>query len=67
VIGDVLRGFERAFVFELGRDAGSSESVVADPCLDAGDRRAALNHGVGVLLPHFVLSQLTSLASRRGE
>jgi len=51
MIGDVLRGLKRAFVFEICGDAGGAESVIANPGLDAGAGRAALNHPVGVLLP----------------
>ena len=65
MIGDVLRGLKRALVFQIRRDAGGAEGVIADPGLDAGIGRAALNHPVGVLLPHRVADQFTGFADRR--
>ena len=59
--------FELAVVFEIGGDAGRAESVVADAGLDAGGGRAALNHGIGVLLPDFIFGKRASLAGRRAE
>jgi hypothetical protein len=35
---------ERAFVLEIGGDAGRLKGVVADPGFEAGDPGAALNH-----------------------
>ncbi len=57
MIGDVLCSFKRSFIFEIGGDAGRAGSVIADFGLDAGVGRAALNHGIGVLQPHFVLGE----------
>ena len=37
--------------------AGSTEVMVPDPDLDTGGGRAALNHPVGVLLPHRLAPQ----------
>ena len=42
MVGDVLRGFERALVLQVGGDACCAEGVVSDPGLDAGVGRAAL-------------------------
>jgi hypothetical protein len=39
-------------IFEVGGDAGRAERVVADSGLDARVRSPALDHPVGVLLPH---------------
>jgi hypothetical protein len=48
MVGDVLRGFERALVLQVGGDACCAEGVVSDPGLDAGVGRAALNYpGLG--------------------
>ena len=57
--------FERALVFQVGGDAGRAEGVIADAGLDAGVSRAALNHAVGVLLPHGVARKFAGLAGRR--
>src|ERR1017187_1385693 len=57
--------FELSVVLQVGGDAGGAESVIADPGLDTGDTGAALNHPVGVLLPHRLL--LTGLAARRSK
>lgn len=46
MVGDVLRGFERALVLQVGGDAGRPEGVVADPGLDAG--AAALAQSIRV-------------------
>ena len=40
MVGDVLRGFERALVLQVGGDACCAEGVVSDPGLDAGVGRA---------------------------
>jgi hypothetical protein len=40
--------FERASVFEISRDPGCSEGVVADLGLNPGRRRTATNHGIRV-------------------
>ena len=66
VVGDVLCGLKRSFVFEIG-DAGRAESVVADLGFDSSVRRAVLNHDISVLLPHFVLDEFTGLAGRRAN
>jgi len=60
VIGDVLRGLKRALVFQIRRDAGGAEGMVADPGLDAGVESSA-----GVLLPHGVAREFAGLAGRR--
>ena len=39
VVGDVLRGFERALVLQVPGDAGRPEGMVPDPRLDAGAAR----------------------------
>ena len=67
MIGDVLSGLERAFVFEVGSDAGGAEGVIADPGFDPGRSGAALDHAVGVLLPHGVVGERAGLAGRRAE
>ena len=61
VVGDVLRGFERAVVFQVRGYASSAEGVVPDPRLDAGAARAPLDHAVGVLLPHCLAGERASL------
>lgn len=65
VVGDVLRGFQRAAVLQVRGDAGSAKRVVSDPRLDAGVGRPALDHPVGVLLPHRLL--LAGLAAGRAK
>ena len=67
MIGDLLRGPERALVLEVGGDAGGAEGVMADPGLDAGVPGAALNHAIGVLLLYGVAGKRTSLAGRRAK
>lgn len=67
MIGDVLRGLGRVLVFEIGGDAGGAKGMVADPRLDAGVPGAALNHPIGVLLPHGVFGERAGLASRYAE
>jgi hypothetical protein len=67
VIGYVLRGLKRSFIFEIGGDAGCTEGMIADSGLDADVGRAALNHAVGVLLPHRVARKLAGLADGRAE
>jgi hypothetical protein len=47
VVGDVLRGFERALVLQVRGDAGRPEGMVSDPRLDAGAARPPLDHPVG--------------------
>ena len=42
VIGNLLRDFERAAVFEVRGDAGGAERVVADLRFDAGSGRSPL-------------------------
>jgi hypothetical protein len=67
MIGDVLRGLKRAFVFEVSRDAGRAEGVIADLGLDAGVGCAALNHAVGILLVHGITRERASLPDGRAE
>jgi hypothetical protein len=42
VIGDELRGFERALVFQVSSDAGGAEGVIADRGGNAGFLRGAI-------------------------
>src|SRR5260370_32820554 len=49
----------------IRRNAGRAESVIADPRLEADGARAALDHAVSVLLPHFLL--LAGLAAGCAE
>jgi hypothetical protein len=63
VVGDRLRVFERALVLEVGGNSRRTERVVADPGLDARVCGPALNHPVGVLLPHRL--RLAGLAAGR--
>ena len=63
VIGDLLRGFECAVVFEVRGDTSRAEGVVANARLDASAGRAVLNHAVGVLLPHVVARKFAGPAS----
>ena len=58
--GEVLGMFERAFVLEIGGDAGRAEDVITDPGLDTGVGRAPLNYAVSILLPRGVSRELTS-------
>src|SRR5215472_6012337 len=67
VVGEVLRMFERAVVFQVRCNAGCAEGVIADPGLDTGVGRAPLNHPVGVLLPHRIAREFAGLAGRRAE
>jgi hypothetical protein len=47
VIGDLMRGLERAVIFQISRDGIGAEGVPADPGLDASGGRPALNYPVG--------------------
>ena len=67
MVGDVLRGFQRALVLQVRGDAGRPEGVVPDPGLDAGAARPPLDHPVGVLLPHGLAGERSGLACRRLE
>jgi hypothetical protein len=67
MVGDMLRDFELAVVFQVGGDAGRAKGMVSDPGLDAGGGSAALNHPVGVLLPHGVAGESAGLARGRAE
>ena len=67
VVGDVLRGFERALVLQVGGNTGRPERMVSDPGLDAGAARPPLDHAVGVLLPQGLAGERARLAHRRLE
>ena len=55
VRGHDLRVLQSAAGLKIGRDAGSAESVAADPNSRAEISRAALNHAPGVnAVHHFV-------------
>jgi hypothetical protein len=53
--------------FRYAVDSGRAKGVVADPCLDAGDLGAPLNHSVGVLLLHSAAGKRAGLTGRRPE
>jgi len=55
VVGDLLRSFQLAAVLHVGSDASGTESVIADFRFDLRGLGPALNHPVGVLLPHPVI------------
>ena len=67
MVGDVLRGFERALVLQVGGNAGRPERMVSDPGFDAGAARPPLDHAVGVLLPQGLAGEHARLAHRRLE
>ena len=67
MVGEVLRHFELAAVLQVRGNAGRAEGMVADPGLEAGGPRAALDHAIGVLLPQGVLGERAGLAGRRPE
>ena len=52
MVGDRLRVLQQALVFQVGGDPGRAKGMIADPGLDAGGGGAALDHPVGILLPH---------------
>jgi hypothetical protein len=67
VVSHGLSVFELAAVLEIGGDARCAEGVIADLSFDAGRSGAALDHAVGVLLPHGVVGERAGLAGRRAE
>jgi hypothetical protein len=46
---------QRTSIFQIGGDAGRTERVIADPRFEVNRGRAALDHTIGVLLPHSLL------------
>jgi hypothetical protein len=67
VFGDVLRDFELTAVLQIRGDAGRAESVVPDPRLDSADGLPALDHAMGVLLPHRIAGECSGLSGRRAK
>jgi hypothetical protein len=67
MIGNLMRSLKRAVVFQISRNAGRAEGVITNPGLDAGVGRAALNHAIGILLPHGVAGELAGLAGGGAE
>src|ERR1700733_7782478 len=50
VAGHLLGHFELTAILEVGGDARGAEAVAGDSCCNAGGLRAALDHGVNILL-----------------
>jgi hypothetical protein len=59
--------FQRAAVFEVGRDAGRPKTVVAELGFNAGRRSASTDHRVGVRLWQHGAGELTGAAADRAE
>ena len=67
MVGDLLRHFEFAAVFYIGRDAGRPESMIANPRFDASRFRAPADDAVGVLLEEGIGGKLATLAAGAAE
>jgi hypothetical protein len=63
VVSDLLRHFEFAAVLQIGRNAGRTESMIANPGFDAGRFCAPADDAVGVLLEEGVGCKLAGLAA----
>jgi hypothetical protein len=67
MVGDLLRDFEFAAVLQIRRNAGRSESVIADPRFDGGRFRAPADDTVGVLLEEGIACKPAGLAAGSAE
>jgi hypothetical protein len=67
VVGDLLRHFELATVFQIGGDTSRSEAMIADPRFDPGRFRPQANDAVSVLLEEGIGCQLAGLAAGGAE
>src|SRR5258708_33396735 len=63
MVGDLLCHFQLAAVFQIRRDAGRAESMIADPRFDACRFRAPADDAVGVLLEEGIGCKLSGLAA----
>jgi hypothetical protein len=67
VVSDLLGDFEFAAVFEIRRDPGGAEGMVANPRFDTGRFRAPADDAMGVLLEEGVACKLPGLAAGGAE
>src|SRR5260370_24449289 len=67
MVGDLLCHFQLAAVFQIRRDAGRAESMIADPRFDACRFRAPADDAVGVLLEEGIGCKLSGLAAGGAE
>src|SRR6202011_3956663 len=67
MVGDLLRDFEFAAVLQIRRNAGRTESMIANPRFDAGCFRAPADDAMGVLLEEGVGCKLAGLAAGGAE
>src|SRR5260221_2583322 len=67
MVGDLLCHFQLAGVFQIRRDAGRAESMIADPRFDACRFRAPADDAVGVLLEEGIGCKLSGLAAGGAE
>ena len=67
MVGDLLRNFQLAAVFQIRRNAGRAEGMIADAGFDAGRFCAAADDAVGVLLEEGIGCQLAGFAAGTAE
>ena len=67
MVSDLLRHFEFAAVLQIRRDAGRTESMIANPRFDAGRFRAPADDAVGILLGEGIGGKLPGLAAGAAE
>ncbi len=64
MVGDLLGRLQLAAVLHVRGDAGRPEGVIADLRFDLRGLRSALDHTVGVLLPHCSFGEIAASAAR---
>ena len=67
MVSDLLCYFQLAAVFQIRRDAGRAESMIANPRFDAGRFRASADDAVSILLEKGIGCKLTGLAAGAAE
>ena len=67
MVGDLLRHFQLATVFQIRRYPGRAEGMIANPRFDAGRFCAPADDSVGVLLEEGIGCKLASLAAGGAE
>jgi hypothetical protein len=63
VVSDLLCHFQLAAVLQIRRNAGRTESMIADARFDAGRFRAPADDAVGILLAKGIGCKLAGLAA----
>ena len=63
MVGDLLRDFQLAAVFQVSGNAGRAEGMIANPRFDAGRFRAPADDTMGILLEEGIGCKLTGLAA----